>query len=495
MILWFRNDLRLHDNPAFLYALNNGCKKAVFLSTPKQWQQHNLSGIKVDLILRHVAELKQQLLHYGIELMVYEVDDFQQQEQWLKDYCSTYQVSEVIANTEVEVNEQQRDATLAQFLMNKGLKLTLFEADVIVPKGNILNQSGEMYKVFTPFKKAWLAYVKQYSFEYIGKSTTEQYLLAHDKQCTVDKSFTSHNERELGSESSTNHCVELTTEYITVSSKRWPLASHVEAYVIPQFLNEKLSHYQAHRDIPGIKGTSGLSSYLSIGAISSRYLLRLLLERFPDLLSQSPEAEFVWLNELIWREFYRHLLFHFPELCKNKNFNDKYDGLPWPNNSAYLLAWQEGRTGYPIVDAAMRQLNQTGWMHNRLRMIVGSFLTKHLLIDWRLGEKYFMSTLIDGDLAANNGGWQWCAGTGCDAQPYFRIFNPITQSERFDPEGRFIRQYLPELADVPNKYIHFPHAYIAKLNQEVDKEVHYWPAIVEHKEARLAALDFYKSGI
>ena len=195
---------------------------------------------------------------------------------------------------------------------------------------------------------------------------------------------------------------------------------------------------------------------------------------------------------MIWREFYRHLLFHFPNLCQHKNFNAKYNNLPWPNNAQYIQAWQQGKTGYPIVDAAMRQLNQTGWMHNRLRMIVGSFLTKHLLVDWRLGEQYFMSKLIDGDLAANNGGWQWCAGTGCDAQPYFRIFNPITQSERFDACGDFIRKYVPELTDVPNQYIHFPHDYLAT---QTHYSTMYCSPIVEHKEARSAALAFYQLSV
>ena len=245
--------------------------------------------------------------------------------------------------------------------------------------------------------------------------------------------------------------------------------------------------YEELRDIPSIKGTSGLSPYLAIGAISPRYLLSVLLNNHPDLLTAEDSPEFSWLNELIWREFYRHLLFHFPDLCKHKCFKEKYQLTAWPNHLPYFKAWCEGKTGYPIVDAAMRQLNQTGWMHNRLRMIVASFLTKHLLIDWRWGEKYFMEQLIDGDLAANNGGWQWAASTGCDAQPYFRIFNPTRQSEKFDPKGNFIRKYLPELKEIPDKAIHSPHSYIKKHNLAL-----YWPTIVEHKEARIIALSFYK---
>lgn len=473
MILWFRNDLRLHDNPAFVSALEHGCNKAVFLATPKQWAEHQLAPIKVDLMLRHVTYLKSALLAYGIDLLVEEVADFNDQITWFVDYAKqqSHQPSQktlnfqVFANSEVELNEQKRDAAL----LDKGLNLTLFEADVIIPKGKVLNKSGEMFKVFTPFKNAWLNYVKLHGFDYIPKNHLQTYLKS--------------------SETITDNIDYSTfTDYSLTDSAPWPLAEQVEQVVFPQFLSEKICDYQQHRDIPSIKGTSGLSAYLNIGAISPRYLLILLLHRYPDILSKSPEAEFAWLNELIWREFYRHLLFHFPKLCQGENFNDKYNHLPWPSSLAHLTAWQQGKTGYPIVDAAMRQLNQTGWMHNRLRMIVASFLTKHLLVDWRLGEAYFMSKLIDGDLAANNGGWQWSAGTGCDAQPYFRVFNPITQSQRFDPNGDFIRKYLPELRDIPNKEIHFPHQYMQK-----HQLTGYWPEIVEHKTARLQALDFYKS--
>ena len=212
------------------------------------------------------------------------------------------------------------------------------------------------------------------------------------------------------------------------------------------------------------------------------------MHNVPNILDKQSGAEFAWLNQIVWRDFYRHLLYHYPNLCKHTNFNQKYDALDWPNNPFLFKAWCEGKTGYPIVDAAMRQLVQTGWMHNRLRMIVASFLTKHLLIDWRIGEAFFAKHLIDYDLANNNGGWQWAAGTGCDAQPYFRIFNPITQSQKFDPEGTFIRKYVPELNRFSNKDIHFPHKVIKSEKLNV-----YWPAIVDHKTARQNALDFYKS--
>jgi deoxyribodipyrimidine photo-lyase len=474
LLLWFRNDLRIHDNPALHFFLRQvsamsllnsefSCK-AVFFISERQWQKHHWSAIKIDLVKRHAYSLVADLAKLNIDLEIVEVADFSAQIKYLHNYCQYNDISKVIANSEVEINEQQRDKTCIEL----GIPLKLFEADVIVPKGNILNKSGEMYKVFTPFKRAWLTYVRQYGFEYLGRTQLQQ------------------SDKVLGNSISIND-----TEVISNSnsiSNHWPLASTMEQEVLPLFIQEKLSLYSEQRDIPSIKGTSGLSPYLAIGAISPRYLLTLLLNHFPDLLLASDSPKFTWLNELIWREFYRNLLFHSPKLCKHQCFNEKYQQIKWHNNPAYFQAWCEGKTGYPLVDAAMRQLNQTGWMHNRLRMVVASFLTKHLLIDWRWGEKYFMEHLIDGDLAANNGGWQWAASTGCDAQPYFRIFNPIRQSERFDPKGNFIRKYIPELQEIPNKEIHFPHNFISKSNVNI-----YWPAIVEHKTARLLALSFYKN--
>ncbi|NMP15087.1 deoxyribodipyrimidine photo-lyase [Thalassotalea sp. Y01] len=461
ILLWFRNDLRLQDNPAVKYALDNGLSKAIYFTTPGQWQAHNLSAIKVDFMLRHVALLQQQLKAFGVSLQVVEVEDFAEQELFLRDYCLRHDISQVVANAELEINERRRDQQLKQ----SGMALTLFEADVIVNKGAIRNKQGEMYKVYTPFRRAWLAHLLNQGFNYQPQTLqlaaiTEQQLLPID------------------------------TAFKRQCSLKWPLATDMVQHILPSFLQEKVSDYEQHRDIPSVKGTSGLSAYLAIGAISPRYVLALLLSRDPDLLSRQSGGTFTFLNELVWREFYRHLLHHFPKLAMGENFNGKYDSLAWHFDEQKLRAWQQGKTGYPIVDAAMRQLLQTGWMHNRLRMIVASFLTKHLLLDWRLGERFFSQQLIDADLAANNGGWQWASGTGCDAQPYFRIFNPISQSKKFDPDGNFIRRYLPELAHVPDKYIHFPHDYIKEQGLTC-----YWPAIVEHKQARLSALQFYKQAV
>jgi len=485
LLLWFRNDLRTHDNPALHYFLSQYDvalpRKAIFFITEKQWQVHDWSPIKIDFIKRHAQALVKELALLNIQLELIELDDFNQQATYLANYCQQHNITEVVANSEVEFNEEQRDKAI----ITSGIPLTLFEADVIVPKGKVLNQSGQMYKVFTPFKRAWLTYIRQAGFNYLGKVSNP--LGQADNTMISNTDHQDDYPIDVDDLANSQSHGEVNTDNEESVSSTWPLANIFEQQVLPAFFQKKVSAYKQNRDIPSIKGTSGISPYLAAGVISPRYVLRLLLNKYPDLLVASDSEEFTWLNEIIWREFYRNLIFHEPRLCKHQCYKENYQSMQWQNNATLFDAWCEGKTGYPLVDAAMRQLNQTGWMHNRLRMVVASFLTKHLLVDWRLGEKYFMQHLIDGDLASNNGGWQWAASTGCDAQPYFRIFNPIRQSERFDPKGDFIRKYIPELTAVSDKAIHFPHQYIKDHGLSI-----YWPAIVEHKEARVKALAFYK---
>jgi deoxyribodipyrimidine photo-lyase len=341
-----------------------------------------------------------------------------------------------------------------------------------------------MFKVFTPFKRAWLKYVHQFGIDVARfthpKASSEHRAL---EQNTLEQS--SHVESPILDKAEFE---KIAFDYPTSDSSHWPLSWSVLNTQFPEFIEDKLHAYGNQRDFPAIDGTSKLSPYLAIGAISPRMVASTLLQSEPELTINHELNSFSWFNELIWRDFYKHLIFHFPSLVTGASFQEKYQQLPWSHDTQLFQAWCEGRTGYPLVDAAMKQLVLTGWMHNRLRMVVASFLTKHLLIDWKMGEQFFMSKLIDGDFSANNGGWQWAASTGCDAQPYFRIFNPITQSERFDPNGEFIRIYLPELKDVPSKHIHFPHQYL-ELNGQADL---YCAPIVVHKDARQRALAFFK---
>lgn len=457
-IYWIRKDLRVDDNPALQNAIENGANTALFYITPQTWARHQQAPIKTDLIERQINEFSNQLNQLGIRLVTFHVDNFTDCAHHLINYCQSNHINQVYANQELELDERDRDA-----LVSEAIKLQLFEADVVLSKGSILNKQGEMFKVFTPFKRAWLKHILEFGFD-------DRYLAP-----------------ELSSTLSEKNASNINFAAPKACSKKWPTASTILSQVVPQFIQHKMADYHAMRDIPSHKGTSGLSPYLAIGAISPKRLLREVLLQYPDLLLAHDTEQFTWLNEIIWREFYRHLLFHFPNLIKHQDFQQKFHGFHWPSHTEHFTLWCEGKTGYPIIDAAMRQLSQTGWMHNRLRMIVASFLTKHLLVDWRLGQAHFMTHLIDGDFAANNGGWQWAAGTGCDAQPYFRIFNPLTQSQKFDPSGDFIRKYLPELSQVPDKHIHFPHDYLAATGQS---DV-YWDAIVDLKAARQAALSYY----
>ncbi|ACA87053.1 deoxyribodipyrimidine photo-lyase [Shewanella woodyi] len=467
VLLWIRRDLRCFDNPALMDAVANGCRYALFISTPQQWDLHHEAPIKLDFIRRHLLQLEQQLFELGVKLVHLTSTDFSAQSELLIRFCREHHIHRVLANSEPEFNEQQRDRSL----LSSGLDIEFYDCDVIAPRGRVLNQSGEMFKVFTPFKKAWLKHVREFGVECIGRPQGLSKPLSPPARDLIG---------ELNSSSSLINSSSLSTS--------WPLADEVMEKVIPHFFSAKVCDYKERRDFPAIKGTSGLSPYLAIGALSPRTLYQQLLARYPQLIEDDNHPAFCWLNELIWRDFYKHLLFHYPRLSKQTSFLEKYAKTQWPGTQAEFDAWSKGETGYPLVDAAMRQLVRTGWMHNRLRMVVASFLTKHLLVDWRQGEQFFMSHLIDGDHSANNGGWQWAASTGCDAQPYFRVFNPILQSQKFDPNGDFIRKYLPELNDIPTKYIHFPHDYMAKHGVSDT----YWPPVVEHKAARLRAIAFYK---
>lgn len=478
ILYWIRTDVRLDDNPALEAAANLAVDKneplvALFVETPEQWEKHDRAPIQIDFLERHLNLVKDKLAELNVPLIFESAKDFNAQIDVCTRICKEHNVTHVFLNQELEINEVNRDSAFKNRLNENDIECSSYESDVVLPKGQVLNKQHEMYRVFTPFKREWLSV-----------AITQGFYLADSKE-SLTRYFNANISMPDGVAVNEGSITFTATKK---DSSNWPLITNVRSELIPDFYERIIVRYPEDRDIPSIEGTSKLSPYLAIGALSPKRLVSQLMFTVPNILDNTSLPEFGWLNQLIWRDFYRNLLFHYPELCKHNNFNKKYDGLDWPNNGFLFKAWKEGKTGYPIVDAAMRQLLETGWMHNRLRMVVASFLTKHLLIDWRLGEQFFAQHLIDVDLANNNGGWQWAAGTGCDAQPYFRIFNPISQSQKFDPDGTFLRKYLPELKNFSNKDIHFPHKVIKS-----EKIKAYWPAIVDHKTARENALDFYKS--
>ncbi len=450
-LVWFRKDLRVFDNPALSAACQTGPAIALFISSPWQWQQHNLAPIQLDFMQRNLNHLGQQLAELGISLHHLQVEQFDQVPAALTSFCKAHQVDQVFANSEPELNEQRRD----QAVLDLGLPLELYDSHCILPAGAVQTQSGEMFKVFTPFRRRWL---EQF---HPGMSQTLPSPKAQGTPVTFDY-------------------LDLPGEHR--GSSAWPAGEDAAHERLERFIQERVQDYPEDRDIPSLDGTSSLSPYLALGILSPRQCLHALLQRQPDALEPGQPA-FTWVSELIWREFYRHLLQVYPGLSKGENFQPRASAIAWNQSEADFDAWCKGETGYPLVDAAMRQLADTGWMHNRLRMVVASFLTKHLLIDWRKGEAFFSHSLIDADLASNNGGWQWAASTGCDAQPYFRIFNPIRQSERFDPDGSFIKRYLPQLSELTTRDIHLPPPLLRPDN---------YPApLVDHSFARQRALEAY----
>ncbi|WP_318494615.1 deoxyribodipyrimidine photo-lyase [Photobacterium leiognathi] len=469
VIIWFRDDLRTVDNTALNHAIETGLPViALFVATPMQWHEHHVAAIQIDFIHRRLRVLKQQLAELNIPLQVMQCNDFSESVDAIAEYCHQHRVVHVFVNKQYPLNEQLRDEKLGVLLAQSGIKQSLFDDNYVLEPETILNREGELFKVFTPYRNAW---IKRFSAKPSYPVTTNKEVALSDTTSAMLADST--DIQSLG--------------YPVIESVLWPVDEEAILQRLDTFCVTKAQDYHQQRDFPAIDGTSCLSPFLAIGALSARQCVYQLLQHFPHALEVNKEdGAFTWLNEIIWREFYGHLLHRYPELSKNQPFQDYTQYVRWLDNPTLLKAWQDGKTGFPIVDAAMRQLRATGWMHNRLRMITASFLTKDLLCDWRAGEQWFMQHLIDGDFASNNGGWQWAASTGTDSQPYFRVFNPILQGQRFDPKGDFIRTWVKELAKVPDKYIHTPHQW------DSSGSLDYPLPIVDHKEARLLAIEAFK---
>lgn len=375
-------------------------------------------------------------------------------------------VQEVLTNRDYEPQTMVRDQQVAGVLQDLGIAFSDYKDQVLLERNEVLTQQGQPYSVFTPYKRAWLQKLDGFQLK---PYPVERYA-AHLAAPPAGEAIPSL--QDLGF-APTN-----------LAALPMPVGMQGAQQLLADFL-PRMGAYQQARDFPGRKGVSYLSVHLRFGTVSIRQLARLAQQR--ALLGD--EGAQTWLSELAWRDFYFMILWHHPHVL-TQSFRPEYDRVLWDDAPELWQAWCEGRTGYPLVDAAMRQLQQTGYMHNRLRMVVASFLTKDLGIDWRRGERFFADHLNDYDLAANNGGWQWAASTGCDAQPWFRIFNPVTQSQRFDPEGKFIRRYVPELARLPDKHIHFPAGMKPLELQACGVELgrDYPQPVVDHASARQRTL-------
>lgn len=464
-LVWLRRDLRLDDQAALYHALKSANSvQAVFV-----FDTEILDALpvridrRVAFIHESVAALKAELESLGATLHVLHGPA----SSLIPEFAVRLGVNAVFCSRDYEPAAIRRDETVRQSLQDMGIAFHASKDQVIFEQDEILTQSGTPYGVFTPFKNAWLRKLDGF---YLRPYPCRQYLQALRQEVPAPMPSLA----ALGFE---------TTNLRQPGVEPGPAGARA---LFEDFLG-RIGRYRESRDFPAVKGVSYLSVHLRFGTISVRELAAAAY----GIGGAGAET---WLSELIWREFYQQLLWHQPQLAKGHCYKPEFDVIDWPNPPGHFQAWCEARTGFPLVDAAMRQINQTGYMHNRLRMVAASFLVKDLLVDWRLGERYFAERLIDFDLASNSGGWQWAASVGCDAQPWFRIFNPVTQSERFDPQGKFIRRYLPELKNVPDKFIHAPWLMSADIQQQCGVKIgRDTPApIVEHKRQRERALALFK---
>ncbi|MCM0611128.1 deoxyribodipyrimidine photo-lyase [Marinobacter sediminum] len=430
-LVWFRNDLRVADNPA----LTAACKekagvRACFIVTPEQWLEHDWSPARVHFLIAHANALSEELAKLGIPLTFISASRFDDSLVKLEQFCHENGISKAHFNEEYGVNERRRDKAFKQRLDSLGIGVCKYRDQTVAPVGDILTQQREPYSVFTPFSRRWRSWVDETQPSAFPIPPAQSDAIEPAKLNEIPEPF---------------------REAPPALVETGEDAAHRE---LEGFLSERGGAYKDDRDFPAIDGTSQLSPYLANGVLSGRQCL--LAAHQAQGMGGNQEGLTTWINEIAWRDFYINILYHYPRVSMHRAFKPETENLAWNDPGDRFDAWKTGHTGIPIVDAAMRQLNETGWMHNRLRMVTAMFLTKNLFIDWRLGEAYFMSKLVDGFLASNNGGWQWSASTGTDAAPYFRVFNPVTQSERFDPKGYFIRQWVPELAKLDAKRIHNP---------------------------------------
>lgn len=452
-LMWFRKDLRVSDNPALFNAVSHGDSIAVYCLCEKQWDLHSVSQAQRTLIVQQLEDLHLSLEKIGIPLIIVQGSTFSEVPGQLLSVAQKYNVDRLFFNHEYEVNEQKMTTAVSAAFLNAGMLASASHDQCLARPGTVLNKSGQPFKVFSAFKRTFYAQAHE-SIRQLYPMPKPQAKLAIASDLTALKSI---------------QCNKQWTQY-------WPAGEDQAHQRLNHFIDTGVKDYHQHRDMPALAGTSTISPYLAVGILSARQCYQAISMQGRDSLLDGSDGISVWMNEIIWREFYRHLLDAFPKLSRHQPFKKETDQLPWRHHQADFDRWKQGETGFPIVDAAMKQLQLTGWMHNRLRMVTAMFLTKHLFIDWRWGEAYFMSMLVDGDLASNNGGWQWSASTGVDAVPYFRVFNPTRQSQRFDQDGVFIREFLPALKHLSNKDIHMP-------TSEQARKIGYPLPMVEHKAA------------
>lgn len=456
-IHWFRRDLRVAGNQGLRHQIKvNGprvlgifCIDRVFLSRP------DFSFPRFQFFLKSLTALKEELQALGSDLLVLDRPPSETFPQLLEALRKSPrgEPSLITWCRDYEPFARERDNSISELLNCYGVPQKTFRDHLMIEPNELLKDDGQQYQVYSPFAKRWksLICLPDFSKRITGMEAALRYL--KDKKERHEALFDFKWKNLLDT---SDTWTDQLSSFVKENEKKVqipipPAGSKAALGALQSFL-KKVEFYKDQRDLPFEEGTSQFSLFLKNGSLTTAIIFQ-HLNLMDHLFGTSSRAKFA--SEIIWREFYYHILFHHPRV-ENESFLPAFRNFPWDNNPDLFEKWKAGQTGFPIVDAGMRQLNQTGWMHNRVRMIVASFLVKDLLIDWRWGEKYFMEKLLDGDMAPNNGGWQWSASTGCDPQPYFRIFNPWLQSQKFDPDGKFIKKYLPELRHLSAKAVHSP---------------------------------------
>ncbi|MDN3452246.1 MULTISPECIES: FAD-binding domain-containing protein [unclassified Psychrobacter] len=511
-LMWFRRDLRVHDNTALAAICeraneDNARVSAIFFLTPKQWQAHDTSLVQVDHIARTLPILAKALQEQlNIKLTVQVCPSFSDSIDALLTICNANNISAIMANHEYEGNEIDRDEQLTEQLAKSDIEFVRWHDQCILPPQTITTNDGDsMYQVFTPFYKKW-----RHTLEVSDIQMHEAPAVSDNNNVTLEPTENAAKtvaeieslstktvnayQKQLNSNETDNN-TDASTQ-LENAHNDYPAGETAACQRLEDFIAEDINNYDVSRDVPSLHATSQLSAYLTIGAISPRLCYLQAHKAQEKLHGNDSDNNDInrWISELAWRDFYRHVLDYKPELIRHQAYKHETDTkINWSYNTDDFNAWCKGMTGVPLVDAAMRCLNATGFMHNRLRMVTAMFLTKDLLIDWRWGERYFMQQLIDGDFASNNGGWQWSASTGTDSAPYFRIMNPFSQAKTHDAKGEFIKTWLPELKDIPATILHSEEKMRKALGKKGDfADTDYPVPMVEHKAARLLTIAEFK---
>jgi len=464
-LVWFRSDLRLEDNPALRNAFENSKKvHAIFIFSNKQFKKHNEANVKIDFIIKNLFLLEKKLTKLNVPLTIIKSDGFENDSSLIGKFLEKKNIDKVFWNNQFGEDEVTRDKLVKNDLDVKNIKVSTFNDQIVYEPGFLKTGQGLPYSVFTPFKRKW---IEKFEMEFLD--------IEYKYKPRESLNYSS-NIRDFDFNFKITH---------QVNMDLWPAGEDEAEKKLFKFLDEKEINYSKNRNDPILDATSRISPYLASGIISSKKCILEALKINNFEFSSGHIGVTKWIDEIVWREFYKNIMFSFPKVSMGQPFQDYSKAIKWSYDENEFIEWKEGKTGFPIVDAAMRQLIHEGWMHNRLRMVVAMFFTKNMLHDWRLGEAYFMENLIDGDFSSNNGGWQWSSSTGTDAAPYFRIFNPITQSTNFDKNGEFIKKYVPELKDMNKSVIHNP-------PKEHRKYCKYPEPILDLKESRLRAIEAFK---